>query len=158
MAERFLLNYSRKLWGVPCNTLSPDVSGERLKSMTLDHPSARISSREDMRESAHYEGEFYYPDRGIGQLSEAMAQFIGSENIRLNSRVTGIFHDGKRIEGIVMDGHDSISVDQVVSTLAIADFIAMMRPAPPQDILDTAEVAEIQEHQACRVFHSQLKG
>jgi protoporphyrinogen oxidase len=138
MAERFLLNYSRKLWGVPCKMLSPDVSGERLKSMTLITLLQNFISRR-YAESAHYEGEFYYPDRGIGQLSEAIAQFIGFENIRLNSRVTGIFHGGKRIEGIMIDGHDSISINQVISTLSIADFITMMRPAPPPDILNKAK-------------------
>lgn len=138
MAERFLLNYSRKLWGVPCDTLSPDVSGERLKSMTLVTLLQNFISRR-YAESTHYEGEFYYPDRGIGQLSEAMARSIGSGNIRLNSRVSGILHDGKRIERVAMDGHDSIGVDQVISTLAIADLVTMMRPAPPQDILNKAK-------------------
>ena len=138
IAERFLLNYSRKLWGVPCNMLSPEVSGERLKSMTFITLLKNFISKR-YAQSAHYEGEFYYPDRGIGQLSEVMTQFMGFENIRLNSRVTGILHDGDRIEGITIDGHDPISTDQVVSTLAIADFITMMKPAPPQDILNTAK-------------------
>ena len=79
--------------------LSPEVSGERLKNMTLITLLKNFISRR-YAESAHYEGEFYYPDRGIGQLSDAIAQFIGSENIRLNSRVTGIVHDGNRIEEI----------------------------------------------------------
>jgi protoporphyrinogen oxidase len=138
MAERFLLNYSRKLWGVPCHLLSPDVSGERLKSMTLVTLLQNFISRR-YAASAHYEGEFYYPERGVGQLSEAMARSIGPGNIRLNSRVTGVFHDGNRIEGIMMDGYDSLRVDQVISTLAIADFIAMMRPVPPPDIMEKAK-------------------
>jgi protoporphyrinogen oxidase len=137
MAERFLLNYSRKLWGVPCNMLSPEVSGERLKSMTFITLLQNFISKR-YAESTHYEGEFYYPEHGIGQLSEAIAQSIGFENIRLNSRVTDIFHDGKRIERIMIDGYDSISISQVISTLAITDFITMMRPAPPQDILNKA--------------------
>jgi protoporphyrinogen oxidase len=138
MAERFLLNYSRKLWGIPCNMLSPEVSGERLKSITFITLLKNFISRR-YAEFAHYEGEFYYPDRGIGQLSEALAQFIGHENIRLNSRVTGILHDGTRIEGIMIDGHDPIRINQVISTLAISDFITMMRPAPPQEILNIAK-------------------
>jgi protoporphyrinogen oxidase len=138
MAERFLLNYSRKLWGVPCNMLSTEVSGERLKSMTFITLLQNFISRR-YAENKHYEGEFYYPDRGIGQLSEAMAQFIGFENIRLNSGVTDIIHNGKRIEAIMIDGHNSININQIISTLAITNFITMMRPAPPQDILNKAK-------------------
>jgi protoporphyrinogen oxidase len=138
MAERFLLNYSRKLWGVPCNMLSPDVSGERLKTMTFITLLQNFISR-SYAETRHYEGEFYYPDQGIGQLSEAMAQHIGSENIRLKSRVTGVIHDGKRIINSVVDGNDPIIIDQVISTLAVTDLITMMRPAPPQDILNKAK-------------------
>lgn len=138
MAERFLLNYSRKLWGVPCNMLSPEVSGERLKSITLITLLKNFISK-SYAESAHYEGEFYYPDRGIEQLSGALAQFIGSENIRLNSRVTGILHDDHRIEEVQIDGHDPIRINQVISTLAITDLITMMRPSPPQDILNMAK-------------------
>ncbi len=153
MAERFLLNYSSKLWGVPCTMLSPEVSGERLKSITFITLLKNFISRR-YAESSHYEGEFYYPDRGIGQLSEAITQFIGYENIRLNSRVTGILHDDSRIEGIMINGHDPISINQVISTLAIADFIAMMRPAPPQDILNIAKSLKFRTHQTCRVSPS----
>lgn len=138
MAERFLLNYSRKLWGVPCTMLSPEVSGERLKSMTLFTLLQNFVSKR-YAQSAHYEGEFYYPEYGIGQLSDAMAHFIGTENLWLQSRVTGIAHDGKRIERITVRGREPISAGQFVSTIAITDLVAMLSPTPPHDVLDAAK-------------------
>ena len=138
MADRFLLNYSRKLWGIPCRELSREISGERLKHMTLATLLKHFISRR-YAENAHYEGDFYYPERGIGQLPEMMSARIGPENIQLNSRITGIFHNEKRLEGIGINGDALVNASQVVSTLPVVDFIAMMRPAPPQDVLEAAK-------------------
>lgn len=35
ISERFLLNYSAKLWGRPCRELSPRISGKRLEGLNL---------------------------------------------------------------------------------------------------------------------------
>jgi protoporphyrinogen oxidase len=138
MADRFLLNYSKKLWGIPCNELSPEVSGERLKSLTFITLVKNIISKR-YAEEAHYEGEFYYPEQGIGQLSQTLSSVIGMGNFRLNSRVTGIFHNNKRIEGIGINGNKRVNAHHFVSTLPIVDFITMMKPAPPQNILDAVK-------------------
>lgn len=137
MAERFLLNYSRKLWGVPCNMLSPEVSGERLKTMTLLTLLQNFVSKR-RAQSAHYEGEFYYPEHGIGQLSDALAAAIGPENIWLQSRVTDIIHDGKRIAKVMMRGRDPVVAGHLVSTISIADLVRMLRPRPPADVMNAA--------------------
>ena len=133
MAERFLLNYSRKLWGMPCHELSQEISGERLKNMTLATLIRNLFSKRHA-ERAHYEGEFYYPEGGIGRLPGALAARIGPESILLGHRVTDIFHNGSRIERIQLMGNGSMDVRQVVSTLPVTDLVAMMRPAPPEMI------------------------
>lgn len=35
IAEAFLLDYSKKLWGLPCDQLSPSISGRRLKGLNF---------------------------------------------------------------------------------------------------------------------------
>lgn len=138
MANRFLLNYSKKLWGMPCNELSPEISGERLKNLTFAILVKNFFSKKHA-ERIHYEGEFYYPERGIGQLPNALESEIGNENIKLKSRISGVFHDNGRIEGIYVNGKEKIGASNFVSTLPINDFINMMQPAPPQNILDIAK-------------------
>lgn len=138
MAERYLLNYSRKLWGMPCNELSVEVSGERLKSMTIRTLLKNFVSRK-YAERSHYEGEFYYPKHGIGQLPRTFIAAIGPEHIRLNSRVTGIFHDNEVITGIQINENEQVAAHQYVSTLPIVEVIRMMRPEPEKEILDAVK-------------------
>lgn len=138
MAERFLLNYSSKLWGLPCNTLSPDIAGERLRRMNLPTLARNMLSKRAAG-NIHYEGEFYYPDQGIGGLADALADNIGKENIRLQSKVTGIIHKDWNIEAVEINGQNIIAAGKVVSTLPLAETIGMMRPEPPGDVLDSVK-------------------
>ncbi|MCK4836893.1 MAG: NAD(P)-binding protein, partial [Candidatus Aminicenantes bacterium] len=97
IANLFLLNYSEKLWGAPCNQLSPNVSGKRMKGLDLKtFLKEAVMGRKAKTE--HLDGAFYYPrETGIGAITERLEQFCGQDNIRLNFKVTKIFHDHKEI-------------------------------------------------------------
>jgi len=129
IAERFLLNYSEKLWGVSCDKLSPKISGKRLKGLNLRTflMEAIFGKR---AKTEHLDGLFYYPKMGYGTIVEKLAEFCGEENICKNSRITRIFHDHTRIEAIEINGNKRIDVDEVVSTLPLPLFLKLMDPPP----------------------------
>jgi protoporphyrinogen oxidase len=135
MAKRYLLNYSRKLWGLPCDTLSPDIAGERLRKMNL-LTILKNMVRKNAAGKSHYEGEFFYPNHGIGGLIDALVNSIGADNLRLQCKVTALIHDDSRINGVEINGQDVVSASQIVSTLPVADMIGMMRPEPPVEVMD----------------------
>jgi protoporphyrinogen oxidase len=135
IAERFLLNYSQKLWGIPCNRLSPHIAGKRLKG--LDVKSLVMESIFGRTKNSHHvEGVFYYPKNGIGTIANRLAMCFGSDNISSNSRITHIFHNHSRILGIEINNSDKIPVHDLISTLPLNQFIQMMHPAPPREILE----------------------
>jgi protoporphyrinogen oxidase len=122
LAERFLLGYSEKLWGVPCDRLSPQVAGRRLKGLDLAAIFPRFG-----RPASHLEGAFYYPDRGYGRICDRLAEEAGLEHIHTSSPVTQISHNGRRITRVELGHHTQLDVSAVCSTLP-AD-LAPMRSA-----------------------------
>ena len=135
IAEKFLLNYSEKLWGLPCRQLSPNVSGKRLKGLDL-RTFLIEATLGKIAKTQHLDGSFYYPKMGYGRVAEKMEQFCGPENIQLNHRINRVTHDGRKIRSIGIEGSDqSHRVREVVSTLPLSLLIRIMDPAPPEDIL-----------------------
>ena len=137
IAERFLLNYSRKLWGREGTRLSWNISGARLQGMS---PAMLI--REiffgDRSSPAHLEGKFLYPKLGYGRIVEALAAECGERNIRLGAAVTAIRHNGSRIEGVSLQSGENVAVGSVVNTLPLSFFLAHMEPQPSAEILALA--------------------
>ncbi|MFC1667484.1 protoporphyrinogen/coproporphyrinogen oxidase [Candidatus Omnitrophota bacterium] len=134
IAESFLLNYSEKLWGLPCNRLSLGVSGKRLKGLNFKTFLMEAMFGQKTK-SDHVEGAFYYPKMGIGTIAKKLKEFCGEENVLENSRVTKILHSHKRIDAIEVNGKKKIAVDEMVNTLPIHLLLQMMKPSPPEEIL-----------------------
>ena len=138
ISEKFLLNYSEKLWGLPCEQLSPNISGKRLKGLDL-RTFLIEATLGKLAKTEHLDGAFYYPKMGYGRVVEKMEEFCGPENIRLNHRINRVVHDGKRIQAIGVEGSDRpFRVRQVISTLPLSLLIRSLDPAPPAEILQLA--------------------
>ena len=134
IASRFLLNYSEKLWGAPCDRLSPAICGARLKGLGLT--SLVIESLFGRRANIrHLDGAFYYPRQGYGVIVDRLAEACGLASITLQARVTRIRHSEGRINSIQINEADQHSVDEVVSTLPINSLMQSLDPAPPSELV-----------------------
>lgn len=137
IAELFLLNYSQKLWGLPCYQLSPHISGKRLEGLSLS--SFIIESLTSSRtKTRHLDGMFYYPDRGFGQITETLAARIGSQSIKLNNRVTRLYHNGVRIHSIEINNSKKVDAKTIISTLPLPNLVHLLTPSPPSQVLNMA--------------------
>lgn len=137
IADRFLLNYSRKLWGKPCSELSPAVAGKRLKGLNLQtFIKEAIFGKKSKTE--HLDGEFYYPVKGYGSIVEKLADAAGRGGINVNSPVTRVRWEPGRIVSVENKGAGEVSVDQVANTLPVTLLLKMMDPAPPTEVLEVA--------------------
>jgi protoporphyrinogen oxidase len=138
ISELFLLNYSEKLWGVPCRQLSAAVSGRRLTGL---NPLAIV--RELMggpgATSGHMEGRFLYPRTGYGAIVDALGSACGAANIHLNSPVEKIHHSRSNIDAISVRGQAAIPVQKVVNTLPLPVLLGLLDPAPPAEYRSLAE-------------------
>jgi len=133
IADLFLLNYSEKLWGLPCHQLSPVISGKRLEGLTLKTflVEAILGKR---AKTKHLDGSFYYPAGGIGRIAKKMTEALDPDSIKLNSPVSALHHDGNRITSIVVDGSEQ-DVDQLLYTASLSTFFSSLVPAPPDDLM-----------------------
>lgn len=138
IAERFLLNYSQKLWGKSCNRLSTEIAGKRLKGLNLKSFIVDSIFKRDAR-TEHLEGLFYYPNGGIYTISQKLAEVCKNENIKKNSEITKILHNYERIQAVEINGNERIETDELVSTLPLDFFIQAMEPEPPKEILFSAQ-------------------
>ncbi|MEI7731287.1 MAG: FAD-dependent oxidoreductase [Verrucomicrobiota bacterium] len=138
LAGLFLLNYSRKLWGLDCRQVSANATGKRLKGLTLK-TFITEAFRGRQAKIQHLDGAFLYPRLGIGTVANRLADSCGAQNIRLQARITRILHDGRRIQAFEINGSERIEADRVVTTLPLTAFIRQMHPAPPDEILALAK-------------------
>lgn len=134
VAERFLLNYSEKLWGLPTHRLSPAISGKRLKGLTVKSVIKDVLLQ---KQSEHLDGAFYYPKYGFGQLMEAVGSQL--KEVHTKCPVTAINHDGAAITSIIVNGRDEIKDSFWVNTLPVTMFLKMLSPSPPKEVMQVVE-------------------
>ena len=137
VAERFLLNYSRKLWGLPCDRLSPDVAGKRLSGLDL-RTFVTEALGGVLARDRHLDGRFLYPRGGYGRIVERLAEECGPEVVRLGAPVTAIGHEAGRIAWVETGGSRRVDADEVVSTLPLDLFLRLLRPAVDPGVLGLA--------------------
>lgn len=147
----FFRDYTEKVWGVPCNKISPDWGGQRIKGLSITKtvvhalkqivagkkkPDAGAANGADIRQKdteTSLIGQFLYPKFGPGQLWETVAEKVlekGGE-IHMNSKVVGVNRsaDGKYVGSVVVDRGNStetVSCDYFLSTMPVKELVAAM--------------------------------
>lgn len=135
LARLFLLNYSQKLWGLPGERLSVEISGNRLAGLNLgDFLRAAISPAG----ARHLEGPFFYPDRGIGAVSQALAESCGAANIRCGAEISRVLHDGRRVQAVEINGKEIFPCAAALCSIPIDRFLSRLDPSPPATVLAAA--------------------
>lgn len=133
LAERFYFPYARKLWGVPPEALSAEQARRRVRN---DRAGALLSRV--LRAGRGDAGVFYYPRRGYGQLSEALADaaVAAGADLRLSSAARRVRCGPERVE-VDTDG-EVITATQVWSTVPLTVLARLADPAPPDRVLTAA--------------------
>ena len=138
LSGKFLLNYSEKLWGLPCDKLCYNIGGGRVKSLSLRNFRKEVFSGFKTN-TEDIDGTFYYPKKGFVAIMERLTDVCGEQNIYRNSKITRIFHNHKRIQAIEINGEKSSDANEIISTLPLTLFLEIMNPAPPAEILSVAK-------------------
>ncbi len=137
LAERFLLNYSEKLWGYPTDKLSTAISGNRLKGLNL-RSFLRSAVLGTPQNPTHLDGSFFYPKYGIGMIPDKLCEYIGDNRIQYNHAVSRIIHKGDRIDRVVLNDDITVDVDIAINTLPLTLSLRFLEPAPPPELMAIA--------------------
>lgn len=137
----FYFPYAVKMWGVRPENLSAIQAYRRVSTGSIGKMIRKaLNSVPGMKPPGA--GRFFYPLRGFGQISRAIAGAAveaGAE-LRLESSVRKI-HLG-RPHRIVVEHHDrieSIEADHVWSTIPITALSRFVDPGAPPDLIESSE-------------------
>lgn len=87
---------------------------------------------------------FFHHQNGSGHLYERLREITektGSATFHVGAEVVGIRHDGDRITAVdvkTKSGTHFVAGENFISTLALNDFVRMLQPAAPQEVLYAA--------------------
>ena len=150
LAELNMLNYTEKIWGLPCYEISPDWSKQRIKGLSLKEviKKALIKSKGGPKTLVE---QFYYPDSGTVLIYEKIKERIlsGGGAIRLNRYPVRIIHDDGEITGVVIDAggnNNIIKPEYVISSIPITEFVDLLEPEAPADVLQAAKNLKFRSH------------
>jgi len=146
----FFRDYTEKLWGVPCDQLSPEWGVQRIKGLSVSKALLDVC-RHVLPGGSGTSGEtslirhFMYPKLGPGQLWSQVARIVEDKGgeIHLGHRVVHLTSEGSRITGVVVrdeaTGHAAeVNGDYFFSTMPIKDLIAGLKSSAPDDIREIA--------------------
>lgn len=160
--EMFFKNYTKKVWGISPEEISPSWGAQRVKGLSilkiLQTILLKPFTKNKQVETSLIE-EFYYPKKGPGQLYEVMAkkiQEMGGEII-LNSKVSQIEVQNNKIVSLTA-GEKTYQADAVFSSMPIKDLIASIKgQAVPQEVKEIAANLPYRDYIAVGLLVNKLK-
>ena len=140
----FFKTYTEKVWGIPCHEIRAEWAAQRIKDLSFGSAvrQALFPKREDGPKSLIR--EFHYPRLGPGMMWEMLQDRIASlgGSVRTREEVTEVHHDGHQVTHVVTRSGNhrptDIHAPQFISTMALDDLIARLRPAPPAEVVHAA--------------------
>jgi protoporphyrinogen oxidase len=148
--KTFFRDYTHKVWGVPCEKISPEWGAQRIKGVSIGEVLSHAFKSALHIKSKHQEtsliDSFVYPAHGPGQLWEKAAELVtemGGE-IHYNAKVTAIAArqgggwtvSAKNADGSVCEA----SGDTLISTMPVKELVASLKGVTvPTDVKEVAD-------------------
>lgn len=140
----FFKDYTEKVWGVPCDEISPEWGAQRIKGLSITeavkHAARQIGKNlfgggQQQAVKTSLIEQFLYPRLGPGQMWEVVAeqvQALGGE-IHFHHKAVGIHRENDRVGGVdalnTQTGQTvSFAADHVISTMPMRDLVAGITP------------------------------
>jgi protoporphyrinogen oxidase len=142
----FFKTYTEKVWGIPCTEIAAEWAAQRIQNLSLGSAVRRALFPQRANTTIHtLVDRFEYPRLGPGQLWDRCRDLVCAhgQQVLTGYTVVEIHHAGGRVTGVLVrdrEGrHELLPAAQVISSLALADVIRALRPAPPTEVLVAAE-------------------
>lgn len=132
---QFFKEYTEKVWGAPCSSISAEWGAQRVKSLSvgkaLRHALLRLVGRGGGAEQTSLIEQFLYPKLGPGLMWDVVAERVQALGARivLNAPVTRIELSEGRVTA-VQAGGQAYPADVFISTMPVRDLVLAMDPPP----------------------------
>ncbi len=132
--DRYFRDYTRKVWGLGTEGLSPVWAERRIgggfsvKTLLLELFGGRLSSKENVR-------RFLYPEKGIGELPEALLAASGAEVLTGAEPAELVFRNGRPAEAVFVrgGGAERVRFKALVSAMPLRSLLDLLPPLPGTD-------------------------
>ena len=148
LGEFNMINYTEKIWGVPAGTIHADWAVQRIKGLSVgflmraawDRAKGAVATK-PLRTLVD---SFYYPEYGSGLVYETIAEKLaeGGNPVICDARPTKIRHEQGRVVAVTIEtggGETEIAPRYLIESVPPGEFLALLDPAPPLEILRAAE-------------------
>ncbi|OGJ55126.1 hypothetical protein A3D11_03590 [Candidatus Peribacteria bacterium RIFCSPHIGHO2_02_FULL_49_16] len=142
LAEFNMLNYTEKIWGVPCNQISIDWAKQRIGNLSVIAAIKKMFIKCGGPKSLV--DIFYYPSHGTGLIYEAIKNKLlaGGHQLSLQSEPVVIHHENNAITSVTINtpqGEQTLYPAYVVNSIPITRCIQLFSPPPPQNVIRAAQ-------------------
>ncbi len=152
--QTFFMDYTEKVWGVPCRSIKPEWGSQRVKGLSVSKALWHSVTSVFLKNRSIHQKEtetslidrFLYPKYGPGHLWQTVEELVRDQGgqILFKKEVIGLDWEKGRITGVKIRNPESgqtglMEADYVFSTMPVRDLIAGMGRSVPADIQRVAE-------------------
>jgi protoporphyrinogen oxidase len=136
--ENFFKSYTEKVWGLPCTEIHAEWAARRIRGLSLTTALRSALWKNTRPEAKTLIHQFHYPERGPGQLWEALTERLQARNypVLTEHPVVKIHHRGGKVTGLVTagpGGEKYFAGTDFISSMPMRDLInALEEPAPEE--------------------------
>ena len=141
LAEFNMLNYTEKIWGIPCSRIAGSWAAQRIKGMNaLDIIKKAMVKSGGPRSMVN---SFYYPKHGIQQIYDTMLQYALDRDSKLEKNISlkKIFHNGSEIKSVEYESNGDLvkkDLTNLISSMPITELVQILEPAAPDVVIEAA--------------------
>ena len=138
MFDLYFKEYSEKVWGVDCRSISMEWVSRRIEGLSLWKAIKNAFSKRSGSDINTLADSFLYPATGIGLIAERLQQAIEARNpVTMNTKVIRVDHDGFTVKSIMaQNGEDlyDLAGSEFISSIPLTALIRALHPAPPAEV------------------------
>jgi protoporphyrinogen oxidase len=154
LAELNMLNYTEKIWGLPCKMISADWFKQRIKGLSIrailnDMLFKKIKQGEGPKTLVD---QFYYPETGTSLIYESIVDRVSKDAngvVKTSSIPIKIKHDNNRILEVTIQekgGTKSYEVNNLISSIPWNELLETFEPKPPESVMEAVDHLMFRSH------------
>jgi len=142
LSDLCFLNYTEKVWGRSPSELSSALAKQKLVKLNLKDLFVKLIGFGGQEQPVYFR-KFYYPEQGIGQLWNALANDIKRQvdRIHLEFRAAHVEPKERRVAALHVRNDtmkNSLDTSWIVSTVPITTLVEMVRSVVPRTVQTAA--------------------
>lgn len=143
LARFNMLNYTEKIWGIPCKEISVDWAYQRIAGLSLFSTIKKMLFKNSGPKSLV--DTFYYPSFGSGTIYEAIKKRIEEEGnpVHTLSEPVRISWKDKRVSGVevrLQDGSTEVFFPKAtINSVPLTQTVTLFDPPAPPEVLEAAK-------------------